>query len=271
MNMTVDIISPKALRLPLLALRDNNEPIEYLLLKINKHSALISLPNWVINRASLNEGELISLNLKQYLGTLNAVEGYATLVGAQWNSYENLYRIDWAEPLIYSRFEERDRSAKDELFFLLKDSYLLKNGILVILKHLIPYFSRILHLSRFRYKNLRTALLDEVLLNVYENMTELENLHRVLSEQIMEDRDIPVFVNLEKLRKLMQSEIDFSLFVMAFDNYRAGMKRLNQLFQNQTYSLKSHTLYLDAIKVTERRLYNNYNAIVGLFSKSFGD
>lgn len=268
--MTVELLSAKALRLPLLGTRESSELFEYLLLKMNDRAALISIPHWVINRTSFNEGETISLHLKQSLKTLNEVKGVATNVGSQWNGYENLYRIQFSEPLVYSGLDINVRSVREELLFLIKDSFFLKNGILVILKHLIPYFSRILKLSHFQYKNLRMALLDEVLLNVYENMSELETLLKILEEQIKEDRDIPLYLNLEKLRRLIQSEIDFSLFIIALDNSKGTKKKLDQIFQTQIYSLKSHTLYLDAIKVTERRLYDNYNSIVGLFSRSFG-
>lgn len=268
--MAVATISSRALRLPLLGSRHDGELFEYLLLKKNEHSALISIPHWVISRANLLEGEKVSLHLKQYLHALQEVEGTSVSVGTQWNGYENLYRVSFLHPLRYVPRDFQDETLRGQLLDLIKDSFFLKNGILVLLKHLIPYFSRILKLSHYRYKNLRTALLDEVLLNVYENMSELDKLRKVLQSQVKEDREIPLYVNLENLRKIIQSEIDFSLFVVAFDNTPGEQKKLNQIFQSQTYSLKSHKVYLDAIKVTERRLYDNYNSIVGLFGRAFG-
>jgi len=267
--MTVEIILPRALRLPLLGSRDTNELFEYLLLKMNDNGVLISVPNWVIGRVSLNDNEMISLHLKHYLGTLKPVEGKAFSLGSHWNGYENLYRVQFSHALEYLPLPQGNRSLRDELLFLLKDSFLLKNGIFVILKHLIPYFSRLLKLTQLRYKNLKSALLDEVLRNVQANMQELENLWKLLDEQIKDERDIPLYLNLDTLRRLIESEIDLSLFILAFDQSK-GVKKLDQIFQTQTYSLKSHTLYLDAIKVTEHRLYDNYNTIVSLFSQSFG-
>lgn len=268
-TMTVEIISSKALRLPLIGSRDTNELFEYLLIKMNDHGALVSVPNWVINRVTLTENEVVSLHLKHFLGTAKPVLGRAFSSGTHWNGYENLYRIQFTHPLIYTPLMPGNRSIRDELIFLVKDSFFLKNGIFVILKHLIPYFSRLLKLTQEHYKNLKTALLDEVLRNVQENMRELEHLWKLLDEQITDERDIPLYLNLETLRRLIQSEIDFSLFIVAFDQSK-GKKKLNQIFQTQTYSLKSHTLYLDAIKVTEHRLYDNYNTIVSLFSRSYG-
>jgi hypothetical protein len=140
-------------------------------------------------------------------------------------------------------------AAVDLLFRILKDSALLKKGVLIYLNHLIPYFSRISGYPVEDYPRLRNFVLMDIREKVKDHYGKLEALAEVLRENIRTLADIPRFVDLEELRAMVESEISTDLFHITFDSQRV-------------------VSYLAAIKELENKLYSNYNMVVMLHIKS---
>lgn len=67
----------------------------------------------------------------------------------------------------------------DLFIHLIKDSMVLKAGIRVYLRHLIPYFSRISHFSHEDYARLEIYFLHDIENHVKENEAALEKLHHL--------------------------------------------------------------------------------------------
>ncbi len=273
--MKTVVEKPTTLCLPFLGSRPNNEIFEYLLLKINERSALISIPNWVVNRTLLQDAETISLHLNHYLKDSYSVSGSVSGVVKRMDDgkggIENLYRIEFSDPLtpVTQVVEEMPLDGQSELIRLIKDSYFLKNGVFVYLKHLIPYFSRILKFSEEEYKDLKSVLLDDVHERVRTHMQGLEKLNQELEEKKQEGQDCLLNLNLDQLRKMIQSEIDLSLFELALaESMPKSGQQIGQFLAEQTYTQKSFYLYLHSIKIVEDRLYDNYNYIVFLYAQS---
>lgn len=263
----------RALRLPFLGSRQNGELFEYLLLKMNPYSALIAIPDWLLSRTVLKDAEKINLHLRPFFkeGCPKELCGYTTVFESGKTNYENLYRIQFVEPFPASlgNFEVAN-DVKSKLILLIKDSFFLKNGILVYLKHLIPFFTRILKISKVRYRELKDAMLDDIQEHVEKNMLELKNLYKKIVQHKEDENHLPLYLDLEKLRNLIQSEVDLSLFQLALDDSNPNStKKFNEIFAYQPYSARSYRVYLNAIKTVEHRLYDNYNCIVKLYTDSF--
>lgn len=256
----------KIIRLPYLGSRQDDEIFEYLLLQINERSALISIPNWLVSRSDLNDLEMVCLHLKQF--SEHPLKGHARRIESHKSGYESLYRIQFST-------SSEDHSSvgpwnfegfKTRLVQIVKDCYLIKNGVFIYLKHLIPYFSRILKLSEIRYNSLKINLLNDVQQRVYLNMDKLQTLYQNLDKEIKNDQEIPLHLDLEKFRETIQSEINLDLFNLAFeDSPSIDKKKLEKLFSN---SSSTFNMYLEAIKIIEKRLYDNYNCIVSLYTKA---
>ena len=97
---------------------------------------------------------------------------------------------------------------------IVKDAILLKRGVLIYLKHLVPYFSRVAEYPDEEYPLLRASLWDEVSEHITQNKLELEELQRKLLNECSSLADIPLLLQLEELRAMVESEIFFELFAI---------------------------------------------------------
>lgn len=236
---------------------------QYLPIDISGHGLQIIIPKWVVNRERLRTGDLINLHVPFRLDGEIFNEGI--IAWTRWDdevvgqrcgitmdqkipAHYPLYIDLGAIPGIGLDLQGFD-SADILLVQLIKDAILLKKGLRIYLKHLVPYFSRIAEVSSDDYRHLKILLFKDIDDRVKANQTAIEALYKQVLDIDNLHREMAKFVDLEELRKIMESEIAIDVLKSA-------------LASEATMSL------LNAIKVLEKKQYANYNAIVMLYIQS---
>jgi hypothetical protein len=281
-----DILSIGALRFPFVGAREDGEPFEYLLMEINHGKAVISISHWMVNHTNLNPQEKVDLFIPSFLSIEYGYRHHTSAIITsvkQDDPMSHTYEATFINgtPLIKSENWSFERFAQsipaelplvDMLFKLIKDSLILKQGILVYLKHLAPYFSRITDYSEKDYETLENFLFEDIKNRIKKNENSLKDLYVELENNIKKIEDISLILNLEDLRESMESEISIDLFLLAF-NERLSRVELMKLISQTKHPKQNdpkykYMNYLIAIKELEKRLYSNYNQIVLIYLKS---
>ncbi|KIX10860.1 PilZ domain-containing protein [Dethiosulfatarculus sandiegensis] len=257
-------VKVESFTLPFLATRESDHQVfQYILVDSSQQGAGIAIPRWTLARERLNKDERVNLHVPFRLHEKNRDSGKVAWLAWQ-KEEETQYlgiHLDRETPAYYPLHLDlvagevtlnlQDFQSSDQLLLqVVKDSWLLKKGVLIYLHHLTPYFSRVSQISSEGFQELRTILLDDVHQKVENNYNELGKLYQNLSNSESRSEDLALSLDLEKLRRAVQSEIYLDLFEAALESDLA----LQQL---------------RAIKTLEGRLYYNYNAIVMLYMKSF--
>lgn len=262
-------------RLPFLGTRDDGDPFQYMLISLESNKAKIALFDWFVNRARLELEEMVDLalpkivskelcfkeTLKGKIGSIIPDEGMQCVV------YEISFAEQIKENFLDGHAALHEKSSlfwKDLLLSIIKDSMLLKFGIKVYLKHLGAYFSRISNYKIKDYSNFRSLLYVDIEKNVKVNGDHLKELYDQLQNNLNKPEDIPLIIDLEKLREMMESELSLTLFDIAFNE--SGKGKFANLAEVSKYrNAGQYSAYLKAIKNLEQRLYTNYNLIVIIF------
>lgn len=267
----------ESLKLPFLGSLENGEPFEYLLLFIEADRAKIALLQWFLNRHQLHVGDKIDLHLPHHLsakhkfspnisGTVisakqseedQGIVYEISLPGQGTDSDDKHYSFDQ-----YTKQLDEIASLKDLYIHFIKDSMILKAGIRVYLKHLIPYFSRISDYSHREYKKLKIHFLHDIETHIIDKEAKLEKLYQIAKEKISHPDEIAVYTDLEFLRETLESEISLSLFNVVFSEEKEPNLSI------EASSQSGILMYINAIKNLEKRLYTNYNHIVIIYLKS---
>lgn len=269
----MNINHPVELKFPFLGTLENGEPFEYLLLSIDTDTAEIALLNWFLNRLQLHIGDKIDLHLPQLFSTRykirNSITGNIMAAKHSEEDQGEIYRISLSEQRVdFQSFEEyanqlsSSESLIDLFIHLIKDSIILKAGISVYFKHLIPYFSRISDFSNKEYDKLKIYFLNDIELRITNHKNKLEEIYNNINNKIKKLEEIPIFIDLESVRELLESEISSSVFNVIFSREKVPDLSLC------TYPQSGVIMYINAIKNLERRLYSNYNHIVIIYLKS---
>lgn len=263
-----------SLRLPFIGSRGNGEPFDYLLMKLNPDSGLIASPSWLTHPTLLSKGEQINLHLHRCSRQNSSSETspVKALVYPLEDSrlrHEAYYRFQFEAPfaceVISSKNENpTEQEINNQIIEVIKDSLLRKSGVNIYLKHLIPYLARIIDTwVKKRYHELRTDLFDHVHKQVENHREKIEELYLTFKGQPPETAQIPLDLDIELVRQYTRSEIDIELFSLALEN-EPGNAEQEQPLLNSCYPRQPHLMYLEAIKVAEQRLYDNFNYIVAL-------
>lgn len=275
------------LRFPFLGTRREGEPFEYLLMEINYEKANIAIFKWMVNRTILNYDEKIDLFLPLRLTAeydfRRNISGKITSIKEDTIAQEYLYEVSFEQPLstlfsdngTFEQFTQKliaDTELTHLLFRLLKDSLILKQSLLVYLKHFVPYFSRIINYPTEDYRKFKELVFDDVINRIKNNENLLDELYFSLRENVKTIPDISIYLNLEELREIIESEISLDLFLIAFTAQASGTDLLNLLSKPEEYTQNyrdyHYVNYLFVIKNLEKRLYSNYNQIVLIYIKS---
>lgn len=275
------------LRFPFLGAREDGEPFAYLLMDISKDKANIVTSKWMVSHTLLNQQEKIDLFIPSFLALeydfRKHVPGYISSTNYDKTVQEQLYEISFIRelPLPFSNFNSvaeftlhlpTDISLQTMLLRLLKDTLILKQGIIVYLKHFSPYFSRIVNYSIRDYYDINKVIFVDIINKIKEKEKKLEEIYFSLQEKIKSIRDISILVNLDELRGLIETEINIDLFLIAFSEVTSReelVALLNKPKQHIDYDRNNkYMTYLLAIKDLEKRLYSNYNQIVLIYLKS---
>lgn len=247
--------------LPLLGSRASDcFPFEYLPVEVGPHACRIALPSWVLSREILHLEDQINLHLavcwegRRFSGgTITTKERseeygsdtYLLYFKAESPQKENIY-ISFSNPCL--ELEEHDEGPRTEkIVRQLQECVLLKRGILIYLKHLMPYYSRRLLQSKSEFDTLRSFVFDDIRSRVHENMQKLSYLAESLREAQPDDGELGRFLDLNEVRSAVESELSLDLFVISIEE-------------------EASLAYLRSIKQLENRLYSHYNEIVILYA-----
>lgn len=239
---------------------------QYLPIDISPAGLQIIIPNWVVDRDRLRNGDRINLHVPFRFG--NAIYNEGVVVWTRWDEEAGGQccgvAMDQKILAHYPIFIELGadsspsigldlqnfKTAGQLLLQFLKDAILLKKGVRIYLKHLGSYFSRIVDVPSEDYQQLKTFLFEDLDNKVAMNQAKLEALHEVVRGAGDIDKKMARYVDLEELRQMMESEIYIDVLKSAFAATETGMP------------------LLDAIKTLEKKQYANYNAIVMLYVQS---
>ncbi|MDP1879746.1 MAG: hypothetical protein Q8K60_02240, partial [Parachlamydiaceae bacterium] len=148
-------------RFPFIGCREDGEPFEYMLLDIDQEKATIAIYRWMVSHFNLDLNEKIYLFIPSVLTLIyqfrKNTPGIVSLVKKDEQEDAFFYEISFnqdvsSNPNIKNIQElalslPGEGSISEMLIQLVKDSIILKQGIRVYLKHLAPYFSRIVDYS----------------------------------------------------------------------------------------------------------------------------
>lgn len=253
------------LMLPFMGTASNGEVFQYLLLKITQRSALIGIPNWLVNHTHYAESDILNLHLNRFTINLNTndadIKGLSESIPSSDASFGSLYRVEFETPLKGHRLFRKNtfedltpEKRKERILWTIYDTFLLKKGVNVYMKHLIPFLSRILQVTEQEYGQLKQSILLEMQHKIQVKCEALELIY-----ELTKGDDSPFCeLDLERLREIVQSEIDVVLMQLAFE----GPEKLKDV---TNYTLLSYDAYLHSIKTLEHRLYANFNCLTALY------
>ena len=260
---------------PFLGSTTDAEPFQYLLYGIKEDSIEIAITDWLVSRVKLNVGNKVELHLPAYLrekfklGNKNP-----TTVIARERSKEmqgDIYRISFvdkeSEDIISTRIYDEDSSESSPielLTYLIKDSLILKQGVRVYLKHLVPYFSRIVNYTPEEFRKLKEYFFNDIVAKVHENELKLKSIYDNIRTNLKKIDEIPIFVDLEEIRTAIESEISLTLFEIMFGN----KKTIDDSELSIREEYYGFSMYINSIKFLEKRSCLSYNRIVVLYLNS---
>ena len=248
---------------PLLGSRHPDHSLfEYIPVDISGKGLKISLPAWLVSKERLEPGDRIDLHVPFLLDDVHYHHG--KVMWRRWDDsleiqtagieVENGKRLHYPIHLSLHTgrigVDLRDfHSLAGLVQRVLKDCRLLKKGVAVYLKHIVPYFYRVGGYPREDYARLKEFVFDDFLNRIRGNEKRLAALCEEVSKMDPESGALAECLDLEELRGLVESEIYVDILTSALDSSSIGP-------------------YLQAIKKLEQKLYFNYNTIVMAYLKS---
>lgn len=258
------------IKFPLLGSQEDGETFEYILWSLQPDFIEIAILNWLVSRASLNLNDKVDLYIPQILSEeyqfRKNVSGIITSIIPHEEMQGKIYRVEIEKfDKQYSAEEFTQQlplqgTPAELIIQLIKDSMLLKQGVEVYIKHIIPYFSRIASSSKKEYLQIKRHFLLDVEKHIKTNVQKLKELYEILQTKLTITEEIPIYIDLETLRETFESEISLRLFHLIFTESNEI-----PLYKDKNYGV---AMYINAIKNLEKRLYSNYNQIVLLYLKS---
>ena len=254
-----------SLILPFMGSREPDQgDFEYILYDISTSGVGISMPKWLVSRESLKRGDIINLNLPFKRESRFYTRG--VVMWTKWDEENEAQvcgiRMDSIAPMPYYpifislssgglMLDLKDFELPDNILqTLLKDAYLIKRGILIYFKHLIPFFSRITDHSREEFVNLDESFLSDIQNQIKRKADALLEIYDTSTAEKWNNMDFSSKVDIGNLRILMETAVQRDLLMTVFDR-------------------NSVRPYLDAIHELEKKQNNTYNTLVMLYIRSF--
>ena len=245
--------------LPLLGSRQKDfQPFQYLVENVSSNGVQITIPSWVQRRENLYKGDAVNLHLPYQLHGQSKNQGVIA-----WESWDQQVQIQSCGVSLNRNFPENypvyislhNREAVVNLSVLksvvnilrkvLKDSVLLKRGMLIYMEHLVAYLTRVSRFSKREYADFREYIIKDIQSGLKENLAYLQEVYEsalhVESEKEILDR-----LDIDDIRKKMEPELYLDLFGSVLDS---------EIIQ----------CYLVALKNLEKKGFNNYNTLVVLY------
>lgn len=264
-----DSIAPRglpvtAVNLPFLGSRITPHSVfQYLLHEVDATSATFSVPAWVVRREHFRVGDRVDFHFPfRTPDGWNRQHGEITAVHWDAGNSEQVCRTELRdrEPLhhpVYAALATGEitfcdangqPAAPDELLrSVLRDCHLLKRGVGVYFKHLVPLFSRITLFPTEDYGALRSLVLEDIRGRIDANIAAFARWNVQAEAGTLSPATLSRDVDLESLRAAVEGEIDNELLETTFD----------------TPVIRPYT---SAIRLLEQKLYLNYNTLVLLFA-----
>jgi hypothetical protein len=233
---------------------------QFLLRDVSESGCQIALPSWVVKRELLRGGDRIDLHLPFVLNGVTYSSGRVAWARSDADSKGQVCGIHFAEraPLYYPVFVSLDSKGValdlnelDPKHFLarrvLKDTMLLKRGIIIYLGHLRPVISRLTDYDALQLAELKTLLFDDTEQRLTEHIARLQQYLEETKKEYCHIARLPQLFDLEELRVLMEPEIEMSVW--------------NQSFREATMQA-----YVSAIVSLENKLFYNYNTLVMMYA-----
>lgn len=261
---SLPVLPVSAVNLPFLGSRLTPHSVfQYLLHNVDATGATFSVPAWVVRREHFRVGDRVDFHFpfrtsdgwNRHHGEINEV---------RWDA-ENNEQVCHAllrdrEPLHHPVFAALDagaitfRNERDEpadpgelLRSVLRDCHLLKRGVGVYFKHLVPLFSRITLFPTKDYGELRSMVLEDIRKRIDANIAAFAHWDAQAAAGSLTPATLSRDIDLENLRTAAEGEIDNELLETTFD----------------TPVIRPYT---SAIRLLEQKLYLNYNTLVLLFA-----
>jgi len=249
--------------LPFLGCReDDHVSFQYLPLDISTQGYRIAVPRWVVSRERIQVNDLITLNSPFRFQGHTFFQG--RVIWTAWDealvSHISGLILEQEMPPtypVYFSVQDSNINLNPEQFAaidncildLFKDLILLKRGVSIYFKHLIPYFSRITGYSTKEYPHLKDLLLSDIQNNIMEHIDKLTQIFTGMQSSHNLYQYIAKSLDLEHLRGLVESEISLDLLLITFESEAVRQ-------------------YLTAIKELENKLYANYNNLGMIYISS---
>ncbi|HDQ40044.1 MAG TPA: PilZ domain-containing protein [Desulfonatronum sp.] len=253
--------SINSVTLPFLATRIEDMALfQYLLLDISMHGARIILPQWVVKRELLHQDEGIDFHLPFLFHGETFNKG--SVAWAKWDEEKGGQvcgvRIDVRAPLYYPVFVSFEgqsitmdmtefQTSRNLLAKILKDTILLKRGILIYLRHIKPVLPRITGYDALKLEQLQSFLFAHVRENIERNIEILAGYLHIIEDDACSQSRMQQLFDLEELRLVMEPELDASVWSNAFE----------QDVMRQ---------YIGAIVSLEKKVFYNYNTLVMIYA-----
>lgn len=258
-----DRLRIEGVRLPFLGTRLETRGIfQYVLLDLSRNGARIILPDWAVRRELLHPDEHIDFHLPFLLDGVTYNQGrvawtqrdetlYGQVCGVHIETRSALYypvyiAVDGGEIAIDLQAKQ---SSERLLCRILKDTILLKRGILIYLEHFKPIVRRMIRDDPERAAGLRSFLFEDTELRIEQNIAGVEDQRRAISEAGDLFSQLSMVLDLEALRVLMEPEIDPTVWIHTFQE---GLMRE----------------YLTAIISLETKIFYNFNTIVMIYAET---
>ncbi|MBA2882217.1 hypothetical protein HNR65_002558 [Desulfosalsimonas propionicica] len=248
--------------LPLLGSRQEDfQPFQYLVQDLSANGVRIAIPSWAQRREKLYRGDAVNLHLPYQLYGQSKNQGIVA-----WENWDpqmqiqscgiSLHRHFPETYPVYISLETREavvnlsvvQSVANILCKVLKDAVLLKRGLLIYMEHLVAYLTRVSRFSKKEYADFRGLIIEDIQSGLKDNLRYLEALYQdalnAASEHEIFDR-----LDIDDIRKKMEPELYVDLFRSVLDS---------EIIQR----------YLVALKVLEKKGFNNYNTLVILYVNS---
>ncbi|MGM0425190.1 MAG: PilZ domain-containing protein [Thermodesulfobacteriota bacterium] len=247
--------------LPFLGSRQEDfQPFQYIVQDFSANGVRIAIPAWVQSRESLFQDDLINLHLPYKMQGQSKQQGQ--VVWEKWDSelQAQTCGIALSSPFpetypVYISMQSQEvviapgqlQSMQNLLLQVIKDSLLLKRGLLIYLKHLRAYFTRVVSSSSQEYAQFQQIIFLDIQ-NTLEQNTEYFNSLYMQALDSKSEQEILRLVDIDQARKKVESELYVDLFsaVLDFDFIQR---------------------YLLALKTLEKKGYYNYNTLVMLYLK----
>lgn len=249
--------------LPFLGSRDEDyQTFQYIIQDFSRNGVRIAIPSWVQSREKLYSDDEINLHLPYKFEDQTRNQGYvawekwdadmdAQMCGIALNrsfpeTYPVYISLDTKEVVIdLAGFRSPDKL----ILLVLKDCVLLKKGMLIYLEHLTAYFTRVSEFKKEEYALFRQTIIDDIKQGLEKNLDYLNKIYMKAMELENAAEDMLGVLDIDELRKSIESELYIDLFGSAV-------------------SFEVVSRYLRALKILEKKSYNNYNTLAMLYLQS---